>query len=73
MSQERRDESDYDYYVPFYDQPHQQRSPKGGRNPGGVKGFSHDLKRVRCPINFKPPGIEKYDGSTNLAEWLEGY
>jgi hypothetical protein len=31
------------------------------------------LKRVRWPLNFKPSGIEKYDGSTNLAEWLEVY
>jgi hypothetical protein len=25
------------------------------------------------PLNFKSPGIEKYDGSTNPAEWLEVY
>jgi hypothetical protein len=25
--------------------------------------FSHDLKRVRWPLNFKPSGIKKYDGS----------
>jgi hypothetical protein len=31
------------------------------------------LKRVCWPLNFKPSGIEKYDGSTNLAEWLEVY
>jgi hypothetical protein len=24
-------------------------------------------------LNFKPSGIDKYDGSTNLAEWLEVY
>jgi hypothetical protein len=24
-------------------------------------------------LNFKPSGIEKYDGSTNPAEWLEVY
>jgi hypothetical protein len=34
-----------DYYCPFYDQPHRQRSLEGGQN-AGVKGFSHDLKRV---------------------------
>jgi hypothetical protein len=28
---------------------------------------------VRWPLNFKPLGIEKYDGSTNPAEWLEVY
>jgi hypothetical protein len=29
--------------------------------------------RVRWPLNCKPSGIEKYDGSTNLTEWLEVY
>jgi hypothetical protein len=48
-------------------------SPGGGHNAGGVKAFSHDLKRVRWPLNFKPSGIEMYDGSTNPAEWLEMY
>jgi hypothetical protein len=28
---------------------------------------------VHWPLNFKPLGIKKYDGSTNLAEWLEVY
>jgi hypothetical protein len=28
---------------------------------------------VRWPLNFKPSGIEKYDGSTNPVEWLEVY
>jgi hypothetical protein len=45
----------------------------GGCNEWGIKPFSHDLKRVRWPLNFKPSGIEKYDGSTNLAKWLEIY
>jgi hypothetical protein len=40
---------------------------------GGVKAFSHDLKRVCCPLNFKPSRIKNYDGSTNPAEWLEVY
>jgi hypothetical protein len=31
------------------------------------------LKRVRWPLNFKPSGIKKYEGSTNVAEWLEVY
>jgi hypothetical protein len=31
------------------------------------------LKRVRFLVNFKPSEIEKYDGSTNLVEWLEVY
>jgi hypothetical protein len=29
----------------------------GGRNAGGVKAFSHDLKRVCWPLNFKPCGL----------------
>jgi hypothetical protein len=28
---------------------------------------------VRWPLNFKPSEIEKYDGSTNPAKWLEVY
>jgi hypothetical protein len=48
-------------------------SPGGGHNAGGVKAFSHDLKRVRWPLNFKLSGIKKYDGSTNPAEWLKVY
>jgi hypothetical protein len=39
----------------------------------GLKAFSRDLKRVCWPLNFKPSGIAKYDGSTNPAEWLELY
>jgi hypothetical protein len=31
------------------------------------------MKRVCWPLNLKPLGIEKYDGSTNPAEWLEVY
>jgi hypothetical protein len=34
---------------------------------------SLNLKRVRWPVNFKPSGIKKYDGSTNPAEWLKVY
>jgi hypothetical protein len=45
----------------------------GGCNAGEVKAFSHDLKRVRWPLNFKPSGIEKYDGSTNIVKWLAVY
>jgi hypothetical protein len=26
---------------------------------------------VHWPLNFRPSGIEKYDGSTNPAKWLE--
>jgi hypothetical protein len=68
-----REERDYDYYGPYYDQPHLQHSPEGGHNAGGVKAFSQDLKRVCWPLNFKPSGIEKFDGCTNPAEWLEVY
>jgi hypothetical protein len=39
----------------------------------GVKDFSHDLKRVSWPLNFKMSGIDKYDSSTNPAEWLKVY
>jgi hypothetical protein len=28
---------------------------------------------VCWPLNFKPSGIDKYDGSTNPAKWLEVY
>jgi hypothetical protein len=73
LEREQRDERDSDYYGPFYKQPHQQSSPEGGHNPRGVKAISHDLKRVRWPLNFKPSVIEKYDGSTNPTEWLEVY
>jgi hypothetical protein len=73
MEKERRDERDYDYYGPYYDQPPRKCSPEGGRNPGGVKSFSRDLKRVCWALNFKTSGIKKYDGSTNPVEWLEIY
>jgi hypothetical protein len=67
MEQEQRDERDYDYFGPYYDQPHRQRSPEGGYNTGGVKAYSRDLKRVHWPMNFKTSGIEKYDESTNAV------
>jgi hypothetical protein len=70
---EQHEERDYDYYGPYYDQPHQQHSPEGRCNARVVKAFSQDLMRVRWPPNFKRSGIEKYDGSTNLVEWLEVY
>jgi hypothetical protein len=40
-------------------------------DPSGDKAFSNNLKRVHWLQNFKPSGIEKYDGSTNPAKWLE--
>jgi hypothetical protein len=69
--QEQRDKRDYDYYGPCYDQPHWERSPEAGHIPRGIKAYSLDLQYVRWPVNFKPIGIEKYDGSTNRAEWFE--
>jgi hypothetical protein len=44
-----------------------------GHIPGGVKAYSLFLKWVRWPANLKPSGIEKYDGSSNVAKWLEVY
>jgi hypothetical protein len=71
--QEHHDERDYDYCGPYYGQPHQELSPEAGHTAGGVKAYSLDMKRVRWPVNFMPSGFEKYDGSTNSAEWLEVY
>jgi hypothetical protein len=49
-------------------------SPTGcNEGGGGLKAFSHDLKRVHWPLNFKSSGIKKYDGSTNPYKWLEVY
>jgi hypothetical protein len=70
---EQHDERDRDYYGPYYDHPHRQRSPEGGHIPGGINAYSRDLKQVRWPVNFKTSGIEKYDGSTNPSEWHEVY
>jgi hypothetical protein len=64
---------DYDFHGPYYDQPARYRSLTRGRNEGGIKPFSHNLRRVRWTLNFKPLGIDKYDGSTNLTDWLEVY
>jgi hypothetical protein len=44
-----------------------------GHISGGVKTYSHVLKRVCWPLNFKTSGIEKYNGSTNPFEWLKVY
>jgi hypothetical protein len=46
---------------------------RGVTKAWGIKPFSRDLRRVRWPLNFKPLGIDMYDGSTNPAEWLEVY
>jgi hypothetical protein len=71
--QEQRDLMDYDYYGPYYDQPQRQQSLEVGHIPGGIKAYSVDLKQVRSLVNFKPSEIEKYNGSTNLVEWLKVY
>jgi hypothetical protein len=42
--QEQHDERDYDYYGPYYDQPHWERSLEVGHIPRGVKAYSLDLK-----------------------------
>jgi hypothetical protein len=31
------------------------------------------LKSMCWPLNFKPTGIKKYDGSTNPTKWIEVY
>jgi hypothetical protein len=71
--QEQRVERDYDYYDPYYNQLHWEWPLEEGDILGGVKAYSRDMKRVRWPVNFKPSRIQKYDGSTNLSEWLELY
>jgi hypothetical protein len=45
--QELREERDYDYYGPYYEQPHQKWSPEAGHILEGVKVYSLDLKQVR--------------------------
>jgi hypothetical protein len=44
-----------------------------GWDVGGIKSFSHHLRKVIWPPTFKPSMINKYDGSTKPAEWLEVY
>jgi hypothetical protein len=60
--QEQRDERDYDYYGPYYNQPHWERSPEAGHIPGGVKAYCRDLKRVRWPVNFMHRGLGSTTG-----------
>jgi hypothetical protein len=69
----RYNKRDYDLHGPYYDQPTRHRSSVRGRNAGGIKPFSHDLKKVVLLPNFMPSGIDRYDGSTNPAKWLEVY
>ena len=39
----------------------------------GIKAYSTQLRRVSWPQNFKPAGIEKYEGNTDPREWLAVY
>jgi hypothetical protein len=43
---EHRNERDHDFHGPYYNQSTRRRSPMGGRDVGGIKPFSRDL-RVR--------------------------
>ena len=40
---------------------------------GGIRPYSRKLRKVTWPPNFKPTATDKYDGSTNLVEWLNVY
>jgi hypothetical protein len=62
---------DYDLHDPYYDHPTWRHSPVRARDSRGIKPFLHDLRKVICPPNFKPLAIDKYNGSTNLVEWLK--
>jgi hypothetical protein len=73
VEHKRHNERDHDWHGPYYAQLARHYSPTRGWNAGGIKPFSHNLKRVHWPLNFKPSGIDKYAGSTNTAEWLEVY
>jgi hypothetical protein len=44
-----------------------------GTHPRRLPGIFLDMEQVWWPVNFKPSGIEKYDGSTNPTEWLKLY
>jgi hypothetical protein len=43
---------------------------RGGGQCRGSQGFFYVMKRVRWPLNFKPSGIEEYDGSTTQPSGL---
>jgi hypothetical protein len=73
VERERHNGRDYDLYGPYYDQPARRHSPVRGRDMGGIMLFSHNMRKVIWPPNFKPSVIDKYDGSTNPVEWLEVY
>jgi hypothetical protein len=71
--QEQHNKIDYDLHSPYYDQPARYRSLERARDSSGIKLFSCNLRKVIWSPNFKPSTINKYDGSTNLTEWLEVY
>jgi hypothetical protein len=73
VEQERCNERYYDMYRPYYDQPTRHHSPTRTRDLGGIKPFSHDLRKVIWPSDLKPSVIDKYGGSTNPDQWLEVY
>nr|ABF97190.1 retrotransposon protein, putative, Ty3-gypsy subclass [Oryza sativa Japonica Group] len=67
--------------VDLRDTINQRRAARGHRHSpnrydddvDGVAAFTNDLRRVDWPVGFKPTGIEKYDGTTNLESWLTVY
>jgi hypothetical protein len=50
---ERRKERDFDLRGPYYNLPTRRQSLARGQNTGGIKLFSHDLRKVCWPQNFK--------------------
>jgi hypothetical protein len=70
---ECRNERDYDLHGPYYDQPARCHFLARGQNARGIKPFSHDLRKVVWPPNFKPSTIDKYDVSTSPIKWFEVY
>jgi hypothetical protein len=70
---EHRNERDNDLHGPYYVQPTQRHSPTRDQDAEGIKSFSPDMTKVVWPPNFKPSMIDKYDGSTKAAEWLQVY
>jgi hypothetical protein len=73
VEQERHNERDYDMYDPYCGQPAWHHSPMRTQDSGGINSFSHDLRKVICPLNFKLSVINKYDRSTNPTKCLEVY
>nr|AAR06299.1 putative gag-pol protein [Oryza sativa Japonica Group] len=66
--------------VDLRDTINQLRAARGNHSPDrydddmdGVAAFTSELRRVDWPADFKPTGIEKYDGTTNPESWLTVY